>query len=149
MIMSDNILNTLLAAGFLPNYDKSIFTPVQSIDWLGFTWNLKDGVLDNMFVPRQNSMKMPEIVDDLDEYIYDDIRTLGRILQHNCLVLRTAWLRLRPKIYLLFFNVVIHMPKVQNKPFFSGIGNCYCKRVYHVRNVNTCNLNLEGSEQVE
>jgi hypothetical protein len=27
------------------------------------------------------------------------------------------------------------MPKVQNKPFFSGIGNCYCKRVYHVRNV--------------
>jgi hypothetical protein len=42
--MSDKILNTLLAAGFLPNYDKSIFTPVQSIDWLGFTWNLKDGV---------------------------------------------------------------------------------------------------------
>jgi hypothetical protein len=36
-IMSDTILNTLLAAGFLPNYDKSIFTPVQSIDWLGFT----------------------------------------------------------------------------------------------------------------
>jgi hypothetical protein len=43
--MSDKILNTLLAAGFLPNYDKSIFTPVQSIDWLGFTWNLKDSVL--------------------------------------------------------------------------------------------------------
>jgi hypothetical protein len=42
--MSDNILNTLLAAGFLPNYDKSIFTPVQSIDWLGFTWNLKDPI---------------------------------------------------------------------------------------------------------
>jgi hypothetical protein len=36
-IMSDKILNTLLAAGFLPNYDKSIFTPVQSIDWLGYT----------------------------------------------------------------------------------------------------------------
>ena len=43
--MSEQILNILLAAGFLPNYDKSIFTPVQSIDWLGFTWNLKDSVL--------------------------------------------------------------------------------------------------------
>jgi putative methionine-R-sulfoxide reductase with GAF domain len=39
--MSDKILNTLLAAGFLPNYDKSIFTPVQSIDWLGFYMEFK------------------------------------------------------------------------------------------------------------
>jgi hypothetical protein len=39
------------------------------------------------------------------------------------------------KFYLLFFNVAIHMPMVQDKPFFSRIGNCYCKRVYHVRNV--------------
>jgi hypothetical protein len=60
-------------------------------------------------------MKIPEIFDDLGEYLYDDIRTLGRILQHNCLVLRTAWLRLRPQIYLLFFNVAIHMPKVKGR----------------------------------
>ena len=53
--MSDTILNTLLAAGFLPNYDKSIFTPVQSIDWLGFSWNLKDGVLE---VPLKKMIKM-------------------------------------------------------------------------------------------
>ena len=53
--MSDKILNTLLAAGFLPNYDKSIFTPVQSTDWLGFKWNLKDGVLE---VPLKKMIKM-------------------------------------------------------------------------------------------
>ena len=56
--MSDKILDTLLAAGFLPNYDKSIFTPVQSIDWLGFTWNLKDGVLE---VPLKKMIKSSEI----------------------------------------------------------------------------------------
>ena len=49
-------------------------------------------------------MKIPEIFDDLGEYLYDDIRTLGRILQHNCLVLRTAWLRLRPQILPFIFQ---------------------------------------------
>ena len=49
-------------------------------------------------------MKIPEMFDDLGEYLYDDIRTLGRILQHNCLVLRTAWLRLRPQILPFVFQ---------------------------------------------
>ena len=56
-IMSAKILNTLLAAGVLPNYDKSIFTPVQSIHWLVFTWNLKDGVLE---VPLKKMIKRRE-----------------------------------------------------------------------------------------
>ena len=29
----------LLRAGFVPNVDKSVWTPVQNIDWLGMTWN--------------------------------------------------------------------------------------------------------------
>ena len=72
-VMSDNILNTLLAAGFLPNYDKSIFTPVQSIDWLGFTWNLKDGVLE---VPLKKKIKMRDKI----SFVLQEKSTTARIL---------------------------------------------------------------------
>ena len=71
--MSDTILNTLLAAGFLPNYDKSIFTPVQSIDWLGFSWNLKDGVLE---VPLKKMIKMRDKI----SFVLQEKSTTARIL---------------------------------------------------------------------
>ena len=47
--MSKSLLQTLLDSGFLPNFEKSIFTPTQKLDWLGFTWNLELGVIE---VPR-------------------------------------------------------------------------------------------------
>ena len=72
-IMSDKILNTLLAAGFLSNYDKSIFTPVQSIDWLGFTWNLKDGVLE---VPLKKMIKLRDKI----SFVLQEKSTTARIL---------------------------------------------------------------------
>lgn len=72
-IMSDSILNTLLSAGFLPNYDKSIFTPVQSLEWLGFTWNLKDGVLE---VPLKKLVKTRDKISS----VLRDKSTTARIL---------------------------------------------------------------------
>ena len=71
--MSDKILNTLLAAGLLPNYDKSIFTPVQYIDWLDFTWNLKDGVLE---VPLKKMIKMRDKI----SFVLQEKSTTARIL---------------------------------------------------------------------
>ena len=35
----------LLSAGSVPNVDKSVWTPVQDIDWLGMTWNSDKGTL--------------------------------------------------------------------------------------------------------
>jgi hypothetical protein len=43
--ISESVLATLLHAGFVPNYDKSVFTPTQKIEWLGFIWNLQEGVI--------------------------------------------------------------------------------------------------------
>ena len=36
--MSKDVFNDLLQAHILPNKDKSIWTPQQSVDWLGYTW---------------------------------------------------------------------------------------------------------------
>jgi hypothetical protein len=29
-----------LSAGFLSNYEKSVWKPQRSLEWLGFVWNL-------------------------------------------------------------------------------------------------------------
>ena len=41
MVVSDIVKSDLLAAGLVPNKDKSFWIPTQRIDWLGITW---DGV---------------------------------------------------------------------------------------------------------
>ena len=57
--MSNQLLTTLLRAGFLPNYDKSIFVPTHILDWLGFTWKLKDGIHE---VPSKKINKIHDSV---------------------------------------------------------------------------------------
>ena len=43
--VSKEVLSDLLSAGFLPNYEKSVWKPQISIDWLGFVWDLDKGIL--------------------------------------------------------------------------------------------------------
>ena len=40
------VLQNLIDSDFLPNFEKSIFIPTKTLDWLGFTWNLEDGVIE-------------------------------------------------------------------------------------------------------
>jgi ribonuclease HI len=40
---SNTIKADLIAAGVVPNVEKSIWTPTQVIDWLGMTWDAKQG----------------------------------------------------------------------------------------------------------
>jgi hypothetical protein len=42
--MSGKVLTDLLSAGFLPNYEKSVWKPQSSLEWLGFVWNLDKGI---------------------------------------------------------------------------------------------------------
>jgi hypothetical protein len=37
--VSKEALSDLLSVGFLPNYEKSVWKPQISIDWLGFIWD--------------------------------------------------------------------------------------------------------------
>jgi len=45
--MAKIVLQNLLDSGFfLPNFEKSIFIHTKALDWLGFTWNPEDGVIE-------------------------------------------------------------------------------------------------------
>lgn len=45
ILMSENMQQDLLHAGFLVNEEKSIWNPVQKLEWLGFEWNLEVGYI--------------------------------------------------------------------------------------------------------
>ena len=49
----------LFNAGFLVNEGKSQLEPSQIIDWLGFTWNLRDGFID---IPKHKLENLREKV---------------------------------------------------------------------------------------
>ena len=59
----------LLSAGFVPNVDKSVWTPVQDIDWLGMTWNSDKGTLK--IIQRR--------IDDTVECINEILHSLPRV----------------------------------------------------------------------
>ena len=43
--ISKSVRQDLLDAGLVPNVDKLQWLPVQSLDWLGMTWNTKEGFI--------------------------------------------------------------------------------------------------------
>jgi hypothetical protein len=43
--VSSKVKSDLLAVGFVPNIEKSVWSPTQELDWLGMTWNAKEGFL--------------------------------------------------------------------------------------------------------
>ena len=44
------------------NFEKSQFTPVETIVWLGFSWNLRDGILE---IPNEKIQNISSIVDSI------------------------------------------------------------------------------------
>ena len=44
-IQAHKVRNDLLSAGFIPNSEKSVWSPTQLIEWLGILWNSKDGTV--------------------------------------------------------------------------------------------------------
>jgi hypothetical protein len=41
--MSGKVVTYLLSVGFLPNYEKGVWMPQKSLEWLDFVWNLESG----------------------------------------------------------------------------------------------------------
>ena len=52
----------LECAGFVINYDKSIWTPCQGLVWLGLFWNLKEGMLE---IPDSRLHKVETVISDI------------------------------------------------------------------------------------
>ena len=75
--MSEFVLQSLLDSGFLPNMEKSNFTPTQKLDWLGFTWNLELGVIE---VPRMKIDKIKMKIEKIISERRSTARTLASIL---------------------------------------------------------------------
>lgn len=75
--MSEFVLQSLLDSGFLPNMEKSNFTPTQKLDWLGFTWNLELGVIE---VPRMKIEKIKMKIEKIISERRSTARTLASIL---------------------------------------------------------------------
>ena len=46
-----SVRTDVISAGFVPNDEKSYWDPTQSLDWLGLTWNSREGTLS--ILPRR------------------------------------------------------------------------------------------------
>ncbi|XP_052270084.1 uncharacterized protein LOC127871322 [Dreissena polymorpha] len=63
------ILETLQRAGFVLNMEKSIFIPVQCLEWVGFVWDLKCGVIRIPERRIQNTLECLNKVQSSLDYI--------------------------------------------------------------------------------
>jgi hypothetical protein len=70
--VSKEVLSDLLSAGFLPNYEKSVWKPQISIDWLGFVWDLDKGILS---IPEK---KILDIVQLLNTFLENSKQLTAR-----------------------------------------------------------------------
>jgi hypothetical protein len=57
--MSVQVRGDLIKSGFVANNEKSVWKPVQSIEWLGFIWNLSSGTLE---IPQKKIETLKNII---------------------------------------------------------------------------------------
>ena len=69
--------NDLFDAGFLVNQEKSQWGPTQILDWLGFTWNLRDGIID---IPKHKLENLREKVLNIRSKRVVTIRRLASVV---------------------------------------------------------------------
>lgn len=66
---SNFVKDTLVKAGFVVNEEKSLWAPVQSLDWLGFRWNLVKGTLESQESKLEDLMTMITNLENLDFFV--------------------------------------------------------------------------------
>jgi hypothetical protein len=59
---SEEVKADLIAAGLVPNIDKSVWEPTQVIDWLGMIWDAKQGAIAVINRRVQNTLSCIEAV---------------------------------------------------------------------------------------
>ena len=64
--ISNMVKSDLIKAGLVPNMDKSVWKPVQCIDWLGITWNSELGSI-KVISRRVSSVK--SCIEDITNYL--------------------------------------------------------------------------------
>ena len=61
--MATQVKNDLLSAGLIPNREKSVWNPVQELNWLGMVWNSSEGTIKAM------NHRIDSILTSLEELI--------------------------------------------------------------------------------
>ena len=61
--IATNVKNDLLSGGLIPNREKSVWNPVQELNWLGMVWNSSDGTIKAM------NHRIDSILTSLEELI--------------------------------------------------------------------------------
>ncbi|XP_071123255.1 uncharacterized protein [Mytilus edulis] len=75
--MALQVKSDLEKSGFVVNNKKSVWTPVQIMEWLGFNWNLKDGTLE---IPVKKFENLKNIISALFECnIHITCRNLAKV----------------------------------------------------------------------
>ncbi|XP_071141766.1 uncharacterized protein [Mytilus edulis] len=75
--MALQVKSDLEKSGFVVNNKKSVWTPVQIMEWLGFNWNLKEGTLE---VPVKKIENLKNIISALFECnIHITCRNLAKV----------------------------------------------------------------------
>ena len=70
--MSKEALSDLFSVGFLPNYEKNVWKPQISIDWIGFVWDADKGMLS---IPER---KMLDILQLLNTFLENSKKLTAR-----------------------------------------------------------------------
>ncbi|CAG2237876.1 unnamed protein product [Mytilus edulis] len=74
---SVRVKNDLILSGFVPNKDKCIWTPVQTLLWLGFTWNLKSSLMELPLIKIENFVNLIDVI--LSKAFKVKIRLLAKL----------------------------------------------------------------------
>ncbi|XP_063442628.1 uncharacterized protein LOC134722924 [Mytilus trossulus] len=74
---SSFVKTSLLEAGFLINREKSIFEPVQCLEWLGLVWNSSDFSIS--ISDRRIENTLASLVDVLNNFPYFTARKLAQV----------------------------------------------------------------------
>ena len=56
----------IISSGLLPNKDNSIWIPTQSVEWLGFLWNLRECTLH---IPEIKLNDLHELISTVLKYV--------------------------------------------------------------------------------
>ena len=72
------VKSDIIASGFVPNKDKSVWSPSQEVHWLGFIWNLVHCVLN---IPHEKITGLQELAEII---LFNSCKVKIRLLARFC-----------------------------------------------------------------
>jgi hypothetical protein len=115
------VKSDLISSGLVPNKDKSIWTPVQSLEWLGFVWNLTNCTLS---VP--------------DRKLFDLQELISIVLQNCCKIRARTLAKVCGKI-IAMSPALGHVTQIMTRCMFSVLNEkSHCNQILNIAHKQDC-----------